>query len=193
MSIKEEGEHNQDHIDWKRSITAKKTTKQNILNIVYDEIDRRFKSINDKDWFLFRNGSVCNRQPYAKAMVRYAIYFNRSFTMAMYGMLLGLVTPHHNMVVAKYWLICLGIMVESDNNISVKAYGIVEIICKHVQYKEDNGIEKQLIKLLSVGNVKITARKIKINTSGNKRKQVTVRAAKIKVTDSKKKRKRYLT
>lgn len=106
--------------------------------------------------------------------------------MAMYGMLLGLVTPHHNMEVAKYWLIRQGIMVESDNNIGEKVYGIVEMIRKHIQYEKDDGIEEQLIKLLSVGNAKITARNIKINTSGNKRKQVTKKAAKLKATDSKK-------
>ena len=75
-------------------------TKQNTLNFVWGEISRKFKSIGDDAWWVSTNGSGRNGQPYAKAMIRYAIYFNRSFTMAKYGMMLGLSTPHHNMEVA---------------------------------------------------------------------------------------------
>mmetsp|Transcript_62457 Transcript_62457/g.69855 ORF Transcript_62457/g.69855 Transcript_62457/m.69855 type:complete len:103 (-) Transcript_62457:446-754(-) len=101
MSSKEGGEHDQDHIDWKRSIATKKMTKKNTLNFVRYEISHKFESISDDTWWVSTNGPGRKGQPYAKAMVRYAIYFNRSFTIAKYGMLLGLSTPQHNMEVAK--------------------------------------------------------------------------------------------
>eukprot|EP00751_Fragilariopsis_kerguelensis_P026517 CAMPEP_0170872846 /NCGR_PEP_ID=MMETSP0734-20130129/26937_1 /TAXON_ID=186038 /ORGANISM="Fragilariopsis kerguelensis, Strain L26-C5" /LENGTH=208 /DNA_ID=CAMNT_0011252965 /DNA_START=429 /DNA_END=1055 /DNA_ORIENTATION=+ len=188
MSTNEEGEHNPDHIDWKRNIASKKKTKQDINKIVKGEISRRFKSINGGDLMVFRDGSDCNGKRYTVAMIWYAIYFNQSFTMMTYGMLLGLVAPHHNMEITKDWLIRLGIMVESEDNIGVKVYGIVGMIRQPIQYAEDDGIEEQLTKLLLVGNDKIKVKKIKINTSGNKRKQVTARAAKLKANDKNKRK-----
>jgi len=61
-------------------------------------------------------------------------------------------------------------MVESADHIGLKVYGIVERIPQHIQYDEDNGIKEELNKLLSVGNAKIIARKLKLNSSRNKRK-----------------------
>eukprot|EP00751_Fragilariopsis_kerguelensis_P016324 CAMPEP_0170832908 /NCGR_PEP_ID=MMETSP0734-20130129/27_1 /TAXON_ID=186038 /ORGANISM="Fragilariopsis kerguelensis, Strain L26-C5" /LENGTH=162 /DNA_ID=CAMNT_0011199145 /DNA_START=45 /DNA_END=530 /DNA_ORIENTATION=- len=50
MSSKEGGEHDQDHIDWKRSIATKKMTKKNTLNFVRYEISHKFESISDDTW-----------------------------------------------------------------------------------------------------------------------------------------------
>lgn len=102
-------------------------------------------------------------------MIYYAIYFNRSFAMAKYGMLLGLVAPHHNMEVAIDVLINPRIMVQSKDDIGEKVFGIVESICQHICYEEHDRIKQQLITLLSVGNKKIQARQTK--TSRNKRKK----------------------
>ena len=51
-------------------------------------------------------------------MISYAIYFNQSFTIQMYRMLLGLVTPHHNIEITKDWLIRLGIVEKSEENMT---------------------------------------------------------------------------
>ena len=103
-------------------------------------------------------------------MIQHAIYFNQSFTLRKFGMLLGLATPHHNIDIAKDWLIQLEILEESDNSIGMKVYGIVEMIRLHIRYEKDNGIENQLTQLLLEGNTTIKARKIKTNTSKGKRK-----------------------
>lgn len=49
IATKQEGNHNQDHINLIRKITAKKMTEQNTLDTVNDEIDLRFTSIKDDD------------------------------------------------------------------------------------------------------------------------------------------------
>ena len=92
-------------------------TEQNTLDTVNDEIDLRFTSIKDDDWMVLINGSYCNEKN-AKAMISYAIYFNQSFTIQMYRMLLGLVTPHHNIEITKDWLIRLGIVEKSEENMT---------------------------------------------------------------------------
>mmetsp|Transcript_22575 Transcript_22575/g.25174 ORF Transcript_22575/g.25174 Transcript_22575/m.25174 type:complete len:144 (+) Transcript_22575:341-772(+) len=87
-----------------------------------------------------------------------------------FGMLLGLATPHHNIEIALECLIKLRIMANSADCIGLKVYRIVELICQHIQYEDDDGIEEEPNELLSIGNTKITARKLKLNSSRNKRK-----------------------
>ena len=49
-SNKEKGEHDEDHIDWKKSTAKKKSTKQKNHNFVWDAISRRFESIDAQAW-----------------------------------------------------------------------------------------------------------------------------------------------
>mmetsp|Transcript_38309 Transcript_38309/g.41528 ORF Transcript_38309/g.41528 Transcript_38309/m.41528 type:complete len:226 (-) Transcript_38309:5-682(-) len=170
MSSKEKREHDQDHIGRNQSIGNKKTTKQNNLNFVRDGISRKFESISDDMWWVSTNSSGRDGQPYAKAMIQYPIYFNCKFTRARFGMLLGLATPHHNIEIALECLIKLRIMANSADCIGLKVCRIVELICQHIQYEDDDGIEEEPNELLSIGNTKITARKLKLNSSRNKRK-----------------------
>ena len=61
-------------------------------------------------------------------------------------------------------------MVESADHIGLKVYGIIGRIRQHIQYEDDDGIKEELNELLSAGNAKITARKLKLNSSRNKTK-----------------------
>lgn len=67
------------------------------LNAVKDQIEAKLNSIAPEDWFKYSYGTTRDRIGYTKAMIYYTIYFDCSFTMAGYRVMLGLVAPHHNM------------------------------------------------------------------------------------------------
>ena len=103
-------------------------------------------------------------------MIQLATYFNHSFTLQEYGNLLVVAPGHHNVDIGMEKLIQLRIMKESLNSQGLKVCGIINMICLHSRYNEDNSIKDELNELFLEGNAAIKARKTK---KGKRKTQVT--------------------
>ena len=74
---------------------------------------------------------------------------------------------HHNVDIGMKKLVQLRITKESLNKQGLTVYGLVNMLCIHIWYNENNSIKEEPNKLFLEGNVAIEARSIKKNKRKN--------------------------
>lgn len=175
MTTYEKGEDDRDVVDWKRNLVVTNQLKQYQLNAVKDQIESKLNAITPEDWTQFSHGAHHTGKEHAKAMICYAICFNDCFPKVDYGIMLDFKDPNHNMNVNVNIFVCKRIIEVFKNNINQEVFEIVESICQHILYKDQdkNNSNWQFKKLFAKGTEKITRRKAKLNTkaSPKERKQ----------------------
>lgn len=115
MAIYQGGNSDPEVMDWDRNMVVMENLEWHNFNAIKDQIEAKLNSIVPEDWIKYRNGAYQDGKGYPEAMICWEIYFNYSFTMADYRVMLGLVSPHHNMKIGMEILLCKKIMVKSQS------------------------------------------------------------------------------
>ena len=116
MTINEGRKNDPDGMDWDRKMIVLKNPKRYHLDAVKNQIKAKPNAIVPDDLIQYSHGACWNRKEYTEAMICYIIYFNCSFTMADYGVMIGHQTPHHNIKIGMGILLSKRVMVQSKNN-----------------------------------------------------------------------------
>ena len=143
MAHNKEGTTNSEVMKWNASIAIMRDLESQHLKADKDSIETKLNTITAKSWIKTTNGENQDGQGYTKAIFSWAIYFKCSFTMPKFGIVSGLIWPHHNIKYTMNILINKKIMVESKNIKQQEVFGIVEILHHHITCNKaiDNNAE----------------------------------------------------
>ena len=144
MKKKKVGARDPENIDWIRN--NKSIDKNNLTAAATftAELQRKLDSFSEAQQNDYTNGSNYKEKWVATAMSYLATYYNCNFSLTEFGLLLGVMENNHNVKLVIKKLIQLKIMKDFHNRQGSIVYSLVDTLCIHIRYDEDDSLQKDL-------------------------------------------------